>query len=280
MATISKDDTELSRLSPTAAKALFGAHEQSLRDPFEVGEEEPARFLKAVIFSEPGAGKTVLAGRLSLPDEKILYIDCEDSASVLPSHPEWFKGRVKVDKFYGLNETAFLLEKIEREGTFQTMVLDSLGSAFDMEMMDISSARLKRLVAKGEDISTRNPEGYDIQDYGDYLKRLKWFIGVILRKKLNVILNAHITDPSDLQISNGQKRRVSGTDNQVHAITSKVGNIFFLEEVMHQGKRHRAIRTRTDGKVACRTRINQLPDYMLDEDFIGAIHNWRLGKPI
>lgn len=279
MATTNSDGIEVSNLSPEARKALFDANDKNTRDPFETEEGSAARYFKGVLYGNPGCGKTVLAGRLSLPSEKILYVDCEDSSSVLIEHPDWFKGRVKVDNFYGWLESAFLLEKVVREGIYKTVVFDSLQSAFRMEMTSIVNSRASRK-QPGKEINP-NKDQYEIAEYGIYLNRLSTFVGSALRKPLNIIINGHVNEPTDIQLTNGQKRRVTGSDNQVQAITSLIGNIFYMELVEGgPGVMKTAIQTREDDRVFARTRINALPNRLSSDNLIKAIHNWRQGKPI
>lgn len=278
MATTSSDGFEVSKLPADVRKRLIEDYESDMEDPFEFEEGQKVRHLKAVLYGNPGCGKTVLGGRLALPSENILFIDAENSTSVLPSHPEWFKGRVKKTRFKGWLETAYYLDKVVQEGVYTTVVIDSLLSAFRVEMRSIVNGRQSRS-SKG----TVNPntDQYEIGEYGIYLNRLSEFVESILRKPLNVIISAHVEEPSDTQIINGQKRNLNGTDKQVKAITGLIDNIFYVELIEGgPGKMDIGIRTRESKDTFARTRINELPTVIPGEDFIRYIHNWLQGKPI
>jgi hypothetical protein len=205
---------------------LVAESKKNRRDPFAIEEGKSARHLKSVIYGNPGCGKTVLAGRLALPDEKIYFIDAESSTDVLIEHPQWFKGRSEVDKFYGWLETGFLLEKIVKD-RYGLVVIDSLQSCFRSEMRSIISTRGNR-VAPGK-APNQNKDQYELSEYGIYLKRLSDFIGMALRAPISIIINGHTSEPSELELMNGQKRRPTGSDNQVSTITSEVGNVFYME---------------------------------------------------
>jgi AAA domain-containing protein len=278
MATTNSDGFELDILPYETKQRLIKDTESKRRDPF--AEDAGPRYFKAVLYGNPGCGKTVLAGRLALPDEKILFIDAEDSASVIRSHPEWFKGRVAIDPFNGWLETAFLLDKVVHDGIYKTVVIDSLQSAFRMEMTSIVTSRASR--AK-DGVGNPNKDQYQIEEYGIYLNRLSSFIGSALRKPLNIIISGHVNEPSDIQIKNGQKKRITGSDNQIQAITSLIGNIFYVQLIEGgPNKMEIGIQTREgkDSAAFARTRINELPTAMPGEKFIDAIHKWRQGKPI
>ena len=132
-------------------------------------------------------------------------------------------------------------------------------------------------------IGNPNKDQYQIEEYGIYLNRLSSFVGSALRKPLNIIISGHVNEPTENQLIAGQKKRVTGSDNQVQAITSLIGNIFYVELIEGgPGKMQIGVQTR-EGKNSsafARTRINELPTKMEGEAFIEAIHNWRLGKPI
>lgn len=279
MATTNSLGFEIDNLPFEVKERLIKDMEKKRRDPFAEGADS-RRYLKAVLYGNPGCGKTVLAGRLALPDEKILFIDAEDSASVIASHPDWFKGRVAIDPFNGWLETAFLLDKVVHDGVYKTVVIDSLQSAFRMEMTSIVNGRADR--AK-DGLGNSNKDQYQIEEYGIYLNRLSSFVGAALRKPLNVIISGHVSEPTEKQLNAGYKRRVTGSDNQVQAITSLIGNIFYVELLEGgPGKMEIGIQTREgrSSSAFARTRINELPTTIPGEKFITAIHNWRQGKPI
>jgi hypothetical protein len=281
MATTNKDGFEIDNLPFEVKERLIKDMESRRRDPFAPNDKGSVRYLKAVLYGNPGCGKTVLAGRLALPDEKILFIDAEDSASVIASHPQWFKDRVAIDPFYGWLETAFMLDKVVHDGIYTTVVIDSLQSAFRMEMTSIVNGRAGR--AK-DGIGNPNKDQYQIEEYGIYLNRLSSFIGSALRKPLNIIISGHVNEPTDLQLEKGgAKRRVTGSDNQVQAITSLIGNIFYVELIEGgPGKMEIGVQTREGARSSAfaRTRINDLKTKLTGEELITAIHNWRQGKPI
>jgi len=215
-----------------------------------------------------------MAAKLSMPDEKIYYVDCETAREVITTHPE-FKGRVKFGKFYGFMESVYIIEQIVQEGIYKTFVLDSLSSAQTIEMLSIlKNAGFKRAENLG------GQQSFTEQDYGLLLNRLTWFLNYVAQVPLNVIILAHIKEPNEKELVNGQKRRIIGSDNQISAVARNIGNLFFMEEVVRDGKRYRAIRTRTDGKVQAKCRIDAMPDYLLADELVENVNNWRLGKSL
>lgn len=268
--------SELPPLSDVAAKALFSESDKNRVDPFEsVSDNGSIRYFKTVFFGEPGAGKTTLASYMGFDDESYYWIDCEDARRVLVGHKH-LKGRLEVDKFYGFIETTYMMEKIIREGKHKVIVLDSITSAKDKEMLDIlKNSGFKRSETSG------GKQLFTEQDYGLLLNRMTWFLNYVNEAPINVIINAHVKEPTELQLVNGQKRRVIGSDNQAAVLGRQMGNVFYVEEIPHpDGGRARAIRMRTDGKVQTKCTIDEMPDIMLSNNFIKAVHNWRQGKPI
>lgn len=263
-------------LSNPAAKAMFDQKDKDDVDPFaEADEKGFLRHFKTVFFGEPGAGKTRLASLMSLPNEKMYWIDAEDAKRVLVGHED-LRGRLKIGKFYGFIESTYVIEKIIREGVYDTVVLDSFTSAKDAEMLDIlKNSGFNRSNTPG------GQQSFTEQDYGLLLNRLTWFLDYVIKAPINVIINAHVKEPTDTQIINGQKKRASGSDNQVSQLGSKMGNVFFVEEIVNDKKeRARVVRMRTDGKVQTKCTIDEMPDIMRVDKFVEAVHNWRLGKPI
>lgn len=263
-------------LSDIAAKSMFAQKDNDDVDPFEeVDANGSVRHLKTVFYGEPGAGKTRLASLMSLPDEKMYWIDCEDSKRVLVGHPD-LKGRIKIGKFYGFIESTYVIEKIIREGIYKTVCLDSFTSARRAEMLDIlKNSGFKRSDTPG------GKQSFTEQDYGLFLNRLEWFLDYLIKAPINVIINAHVREPSDTQLINGQKKRPIGSDNQIASLGQTMGNVFFVEELINgDGKRARVVRMRTDGKVQTKCTIDEMPDILRVDKFVEAIHNWRQGKPI
>ena len=263
--------TEWEKLSSEAQKGIENFLTENVEDLFKVLEDD-GRYFRSLIFGEPGCGKTVLAAHLARPEEKILFFDFENSTEVLADHAEELNGRVDViRKFPGINELRFSLKLIEQQGKYKTVVFDSITSMQTKEMRSILNFS-GHVRAKGEG----GEEGFTKQDFGLYLNRLNWLLDTILETKLNVIMIGHVKELSDLQITNGAKRRMLGSDNQIAAITTRLGNIFFMEEGEDSnGNRKRIIRTRTDGTVQVKTRINSLPDTISAPKFIEAIQEWR-----
>lgn len=263
-------------LSDAAAKAMFSQKESDDVDPFEqVDENGSLRYFKTVFFGEPGSGKTRLASLMSLPDEKMYWIDCEDSKRVLVGHPD-LKGRLKIGRFYGFIESTYVIEKIIREGIYKTVVLDSFTSARRTEMLDIlKNSGFKRSETAG------GKQSYTEQDYGLLLNRLEWFLDYVIKAPINFIVNAHVKEPTETQLINGQKKRPTGSDNQVSALGATMGNVFYVEEIVNdKGERARIVRMRTDGKIQVKCTIDEMPDIMRTDKFVTAIHNWRQGKPV
>jgi hypothetical protein len=265
--------SEYTPLPNDVQRALLKEFEASGIDAFNESGEV-GRFLRAVLYGEQGCGKTVLAAKLGMNDEsgrKTLFLDAENSTEVFMSHPD-LKPFVDVKMFPGVMELAYLLPAIEAKGVYGTIVVDSFTTASSREMKSI---------IQNEGFKRAHKEASTEQDYGLLLNRWTWLFDVAMRRKLNFILIGHVREPNDKEIQMGQKRRVSGTDNQMKEILSRVGNVFFMEEIENdKGQRARIIRTRTDGKVAAKTRINELPALVSANQFVGMIDNWRRGLPI
>jgi len=262
--------TDFTKLTPEAQALLMKALEEGTEDPFELAKDD-GRFLRTLVYGEPGCGKTVLAANMGRPDEKVLFYDFENSTEVIADHSE-LKGRIKLNRhFPGVNELRFTLKLIEKQGIYKTVVFDSLTSMQTKEMLSIlNNAGFKRADNPG------GKESFTEQDYGLYLNRLNWLLDTVLETRLNVIFIGHVKDPSEKEAIMGVKRRPLGSDNQVAAVASRLGNVFFMEEgVNSDGERKRIIRTRTDGKVQAKTRIAKLPDFLSSEKFIEEIHAWR-----
>lgn len=262
--------TDFSKLGPKAKQAVIDFINENLEDPFELARDD-GRYFRALIYGEGGCGKTVLAANLARLDEKILFFDFENSTEVLADHPE-LEGRVKLNrKFPGVNELRFALKVIEEQGIFKTVVIDSLTSMQTKEMLSIMNhSGFKRSDTPG------GQESYTEQDYGLYLNRLNWLLDTILETRLNVILIGHVKNPTTEEAAMGAKRRPIGSENQIAAVTSRLSNVFFMEDGLDkEGNRRRIIRTRTDNKVQAKTRIAKLPDTLQDKKFIEEIQAWR-----
>lgn len=263
--------TDWNKLGPKAKQALIDEMVKNIQDPFEEAEDD-GRFLRALIYGEAGCGKTTLAANLGRPEEKVLFYDFENSTEVLADHKE-LKGRIKIiRRFPGLNELRFTLKLIEQRNEFKTVVIDSLTSMMTKEMLSImNNAGFTRSDA-GEGYQELSTE----QDYGLYLNRLNWFLDTILETRINVILLGHVKNPSPEEIAMGAKRRAIGSENQIAAVTSRLGNVFFMEDGLDSsGNRKRTILTRTDNKVQAKTRIATLPDRLSSTKFITEIQDWR-----
>lgn len=217
---------------------------------------------KFMLYGPSGGGKTVLAGQAPNP----LIVDVEKGTFSMSNHPDLIdSSKVKVLEyvsFYQLEE----LVKLLNQGEFpevETLVIDSMSELHKRGLAEVTQREYRGGSGRNKDGARRNqfvPETEDHTENNEHIRRLTSALRDLNR---NIIVTAHHRTVPNKDGSQGPifpdfSEKLANT---LMGIFDVVG---YVNVRKVDGQDVRSMRVRTDGKVACKTRLGALPDELID----------------
>lgn len=170
-----------------------------LDNKFDPAEYTP--FFKALLYGDPGAGKTVLAHTVG---EKILTIAADAAGwESLKNHPELglYTGRIELLRYRGkvTLDLAYeaLVEKAKGFENFDTLIIDTANHIGTLDLDRVTSVRIDKKGGVAEKASEVNSKfDFERDMYGVYNEntfRLRTAFLKLFDLPMNVIATAHAT---------------------------------------------------------------------------------------
>lgn len=245
-------------------EALLGWLEKKAQAPEDIASRVIA------IFSEPGAGKTVLTCKLG---KRVCLITNEIQGSAsLANHPE-IKGRVKVIPFRSWDFTAQIIPLIE-DGKFR----HDDGEPFDVIGIDTVSGMLMEelgaivsegITPKAGRLTNETASQPDYLVSRDRLIPLMKAISNLTR--CTVVLTSHVRLGDKL--TPGASTRMEGHASAFQLINKYVSVMAYLR-VNKEGERELQVMPTGNG-LSVKTRYHFPSVVVSDDDFVAHIEKWK-----
>lgn len=165
---------------------------EQMGEPKTVHEER--RLLRALLYGDPGAGKTTLAGQLV--ENKACLITADSGWVVLQKEPE-LAAKIHRYDFTGLRQIEAIAqahgEGIEPWCTYDTLIWDTVSQSVNIVLRNLVS---QRQYPKEQ----HDPEVEGRPHYRIVERALLDTVTILNKSKLNIIYTAHIRDPSQQDI--------------------------------------------------------------------------------
>lgn len=157
-----------------------------IRDSLGVMSPDEIEFLNLLVFGEPGAGKTYLAGTAQdhPKTSPMLVLDVEGGTTTLRHRSDIDVVQVRsIDQIV----EAHNMLKVDNNGYYKTVVIDSLTELQKLDMSDI----MKELVQRRPD---RDPDVPDVREWGKSGTHMRQIVRAFRDLPMNTILTA-LVDP-------------------------------------------------------------------------------------
>jgi len=214
------------------------------------------KYFKMLIFAQPGSGKTVLTGTAP----KNLLMDTEDGLTSLNNHPDIVSPDLLTIPYVSF----FQVENLVR------LMSDNVPEFADRECFSIdtmSELHKKGLAETVERDWRRNPVAVNryvaqTEHHTENNEHIRQLMASMrdLNRHLIVTTHARTLEPKNrpaLTIPDFSEKLA----NVLNGMMDLVGYLYKKEV---DGKVHRVLRVHTDGFIACKTRIGNMPDEILD----------------
>jgi phage nucleotide-binding protein len=158
----------------------------SIRDDLEVTSPDQIEYLNLLVFGEPGAGKTYLAGTAQdhPKTSPVLVVDVEGGTTTLRHRDD-----IDVVQARSMQHVVEIHNKlkIDNNGYYQTVVIDSLTELQKLDMAGI----MKELVERRPD---RDVDVPDVREWGKTGTHMRQIVRAYRDLPMNTILTA-LVDP-------------------------------------------------------------------------------------
>lgn len=223
-------------------------------------------FINMMIYGDPGAGKTVLAGSAEEVEgmSPVLVGDIEGGSYSLRS----FYPSIDVVRIKSLADLGALYTELSTNPThgYKTIILDSLTEIQRMVMGDI----MREVVEKEEE---RDPDVPSVREWGKSGEQVRRLVRRFRDLEMNCIFTALLDENQDKRgrthyypmLPGKLKREVSGFMDIVIFMYTKQMRLNDQGEVDPEADEriHRFVLTSSTDEYVCKDRSNRLPDIML-----------------
>ena len=217
---------------------------------------------KFFLYGPSGHGKTVLAGQAP----GVLVIDVEKGTMSMNNHPDLIdSAKVKVLEYKSFYQVEELI-KLLNQGEFpdvETVFVDSMSELHKRGLAEIVEREWKNGSGRNKDGQKRNRYVAETEDHTENNEHIRRLTSALRDLDRNLVVTAH-------------HRTVEGKSGELRAIypdfSEKLANtlagIFDLVGYMSIRKEGnnevRTLRCRSDGKITAKTRLDALPNELID----------------
>ena len=212
------------------------------------------KYTKALIFGQPGAGKTVFCA--STP--KTLIVDIERGALSVNNHAE-YRGNAKFMEFVSTFQLEKLIEYLKVDHPafkdYETIVIDSYTALQAKDLDEIVSAEAAKDASRNKFL----PQGTDYNINTKHMQKVASDLRDIDR---NIIVTCHATEVKD---------ETTGIILRRPALTPKLAQhmngIFDIVGYMTADETRRTLQCHPTREIAAKTRLGSLPPVIENPDF-------------
>lgn len=209
------------------------------------------RKLKVMVYSEPGAGKSVFMGTAP----KNLVLDVEDGLSSLSNHPDMVKDSVAELPYKSFFQAEELIKRLQDDvpqlAQFETFSVDSMSELHKRGLAEVVEREWKknplavnRYVAETEHHTENN----------EHIRRL---VSSLRDLDRNIIITAHART---VQQKNGSiKVYPDFSEKLANTLAGIVDIVGYMEKREIEGKVVRVMRLHSNGLVTAKSRIGGFP---------------------
>lgn len=217
---------------------------------------------KFFFYGPPGSGKTVLAAQAPKP----LIVDVERGTLSINNHKDSIDtDNVAVLEYKSFRQLELLIKKLN-EGAFpeiETVIIDSMSELHKRGLQEITEREWRNGNGRNKDGVKRNryvPETEDHTENNEHIRRLTSSLRD-LNRNLVVISHHRTKDGKDGGLAAIYPDFSEKLANTLMGIFDAIG---YLSIERKNQQEVRTLRVRTDGKIACKTRLGALPDVIED----------------
>lgn len=212
------------------------------------------KYTKALIFGQPGAGKTVFCA--STP--KTLIVDIERGALSVNNHKE-YKSNAKFMEFVSVFQLEKLIEYLKEDHPafrgYDTIVIDSYTALQAKDLDEIVAAEAKK-------DASRNPFLPQGTDYNVNTKHMQKIASDLRDIDKNIIVTCHVTEVKD---------DTTGIVLKRPALTPKLAGhmngIFDIVGYLAADNDRRTLQCHPTASIAAKTRLGNLPPVIENPNF-------------
>lgn len=228
--------------------------------------EDVPPWLNLMLYGDPGAGKTVLAGSADEVADMspVLLIDIEGGAFSLKA----FYPGVHVIRVRSLDQLVTIYKELEKgEHPYRTVIVDSLSETAKMIMNNIMAA----VVAEDSD---RDPDVPSLREWGKLGEQMRRMVRRFRDLPMHTIFTALLDETQDQKgrvrkypmLGGKLKREVSGFMDIVLFVYTKHVKINAAGELDKDADEslHRFVLSSSTDEYVCKDRSNRMPEILLD----------------
>lgn len=232
--------------------------------------EESTKYFKALIYGDPGSGKTVTLGAIG---NKILHIEADPEGwQSLFNHDELVvPGRMEKMKYLGVSQLEYLAEAftegIPEFAQFDTILIDTGSNIAALDLDTVTKVAIETIEKKGKGKQGPRPFDFDDDMWANYKQnahRVRMAFLKLFMCPVNIVMTAHAREIENK--ANGKIKTVPDFSPKILASINGMTSLIGYMTAIGQGvdddgkvKYTRKIQVHPTMTIVAKTRIGGLP---------------------
>ncbi len=211
---------------------------------------------KLFLYSDPGAGKTVLAGQA--PNN--LIIDVEDGLISLNNHPDLIQDTVASIKYKSFGGLEVIIDRLNKKvpqlDHFETVTVDSISELHKRGLAEVTEREWSNAPA------VKNRYAAETEDHTENNEHIRRLVSSMRDLDRNLILLSHARtiEPKGMP----PKTFPDFSEKLANTLAGIVDVVGYMYKREVEGKVERVIRFHSNGQIVAKTRVGGFPDEMVD----------------
>ncbi len=211
---------------------------------------------KLFLYSDPGAGKTVLAGQA--PNN--LIIDVEDGLISLNNHPDLIQDTVAAIKYKSFGGLEVIIDRLNKKvpqlDHFETVTVDSISELHKRGLAEVTEREWKVNPAE------KNRYAAETEDHTENNEHIRRLVSSMRDLDRNLILLSHARtiEPKGML----PKTFPDFSEKLANTLAGIVDVVGYMYKREVEGKVERVIRFHSNGQIVAKTRVGGFPEEMVD----------------